>query len=53
MSEPENFTTRFGVLNVAMVLITILYTFIGLLGYLKYGDTTTGSITLDMPQNEL
>lgn len=53
MSEPQDFTKSFGVLNVAMVFITVLYTFIGLLGYLKYGDTTTGIITLDMPQNEL
>jgi len=53
MKNPKKFGTLFGVLNASMFPISLLYTFVGLLGYLKYGELTTGSITLDMPQTEL
>lgn len=53
MKEPERFASRFGVLNIALVPITILYLVVGLFGYLKYGENVQGSITLDIPQNEL
>jgi len=53
MKKPKKFVTPLGVLNTAMVIISLLYNFVGLFGYLKYGDATTGSITLDLPQNEL
>lgn len=53
MKNPKKFGSLFGVLNASMMPISILYTFVGLLGYLKYGEATTGSITLDMPQTEL
>lgn len=53
MKNPKNFGSMFGVLNASMLPISVLYTVVGLLGYLKYGDKTTGSITLDMPQTEV
>ncbi|CAH0390796.1 unnamed protein product [Bemisia tabaci] len=53
MAKPEQFTSRFGVINMAMVPIVLLYTVIGLFGYLQYGDKTKGSITLNMPQHNL
>lgn len=51
MESPERFGTTFGVLNCALVPITLLYTVVGFFGYLKYGDATQGSITLNLPNN--
>ncbi|XP_050432497.1 proton-coupled amino acid transporter-like protein CG1139 isoform X1 [Adelges cooleyi] len=53
MKNPKKFGSVFGVLNGAMLPITLLYTFVGFFGYLKYGEATTGSITLDLPAGEL
>lgn len=53
MAKPERFSTRFGVLNCAMVPITLLYTVVGFFGYLKYGQHTQGSITLNLPNDQL
>ncbi|XP_050540820.1 proton-coupled amino acid transporter-like protein CG1139 isoform X2 [Daktulosphaira vitifoliae] len=53
MKNPKKFGSVFGVLNGAMVPITLLYTFIGFFGYLKYGETPNGSITLDLPSAEI
>jgi len=41
-----------GVLNTSMVIVSCLYIAVGFFGYLKYGDTVTGSITLNLPVNE-
>lgn len=53
MKNPKKFGSAFGVLNASMLPISILYMVVGLLGYLKYGEETKGSITLDMPQDEM
>jgi len=53
MKNPKKFGSVFGVLNASMLPIALLYTCVGLLGYLKYGEGTKGSITLDLPQDEL
>lgn len=53
MKNPKRFGSAFGVLNASMLPISILYMVVGLLGYLKYGEETKGSITLDMPQDEM
>jgi len=53
MKNPKKFGSVFGVLNASMLPISLLYTVVGLLGYLKYGENTKGSITLDMPQTEV
>lgn len=42
-----------GVLNRSMILIIFLYVGMGFFGYLKYGANIKGSITLNLPQNEL
>nr|BAN20779.1 amino acid transporter [Riptortus pedestris] len=52
MKNPKQFNSLFGVLNCAMLPITFLYTSLGLLGYLKYGDDVKGSITLSLPDDE-
>lgn len=52
MKNPRRFGSAFGVLNCAMLPITLLYTFVGFFGYLKYGNETKGSITLNLPTDE-
>lgn len=53
MRYPENFTKPFGVLNVGMFVITLLFVCTGTLGYLKYGEDAAVSLTLNVPQDEL
>lgn len=52
MKKPQHFLGCFGVLVIAMTLIMILYTTLGLFGYLRYGDALRGSITLNLPIDE-
>lgn len=53
MKKPKNFGSFFGVLNASMIPISLLYTFIGFFGYLKFGENTKGSITLNLPEEDL
>uniref|UniRef100_A0A1Y1MZY0 Amino acid transporter transmembrane domain-containing protein n=2 Tax=Photinus pyralis TaxID=7054 RepID=A0A1Y1MZY0_PHOPY len=53
MKKPKKFNSTFGVLNVGMVIVTILYLTVGLVSYLKYGDAIHGSVTLDLPKDEI
>ncbi|KAF6210808.1 hypothetical protein GE061_013919 [Apolygus lucorum] len=54
MENPEDFGGLTGVLNTSMVIVALMYTFVGFFGYLKYGggNMILGSITLNLPQNE-
>lgn len=52
MNEPQKFVGLFGVLNQGMTYVTILYIVLGFLGYLKYGELTADSITLNLPREE-
>ena len=40
-----------GVLNFSMVSIALLYIGMGFFGYLRYGDQTAASITLNLPES--
>ncbi|VVC37496.1 Amino acid transporter, transmembrane domain [Cinara cedri] len=53
MSQPQKFLTArpCGVLNFAMTLIISMYSIIGFLGYLRFGNSTAGSITLNLPND--
>lgn len=53
MKTPKSFGGSFGVLNKAMILIVFLYVGMGFFGYLNYGDDVEGSITLNLPKNEM
>lgn len=53
MQTPQNFIGCPGVLNTGMTVVVILYTAVGFFGYLKYGDKTQGSITLNLPVDDL
>lgn len=48
----QRFGGNFGVLNRAMIVIVSLYVGMGLFGYMKYGSSVMGSITLNLP-NEM
>lgn len=53
METPQDFSGLTGVLNTGMVIVAALYTSVGFFGYLKYGDHVKGSITLNLPPNDL
>jgi len=53
MKNPEHFLGCPGVLNISMTVVVCLYTFMGFCGYLKYGEETRGSVTLNLPYDLL
>jgi len=53
MKNPRHFLGLGGVLNQGMAGVTMVYILLGFLGYLKYGDETKGSITLNLPTDEI
>lgn len=53
MKTPKAFGGWLGVLNIGMFIITVLYAIVGVLGYLKYGEHADGSITLNIPKDEM
>nr|XP_039272594.1 proton-coupled amino acid transporter 1-like isoform X2 [Styela clava] len=46
MRTPEHFPL---IIYLGMALVTCLYTSVGIIGYLKFGDAICGSITLNLP----
>lgn len=53
MKTPQNFVGICGVLNKGMSGVTLVYILLGFLGYLRYGTDTMGSITLNLPNDEM
>lgn len=49
MEKKQYFTPINGVLNTAMILVTIMYYSVGFFGYMKYGSDCQASITLNLP----
>lgn len=49
MERPKSFGGTCGVLNIGMIIVTGLYGFVGLFGYIKYGAHSKDSITLNLP----
>ncbi|XP_014092331.1 proton-coupled amino acid transporter 1 isoform X2 [Bactrocera oleae] len=48
MRKPSDFASTMGVLNMGMTLVTFMFLFAGILGYLKWGDGVGGSLTLNL-----
>lgn len=53
MKTPQNFIGCPSVLNLGMGFVVTLYAVVGFLGYLKFGNDTKDSITLNLPVDEL
>ncbi|KAG7202343.1 hypothetical protein KM043_018671 [Ampulex compressa] len=53
MKTPQHFVGICGVLNKGMSGVTLIYIFLGFLGYIKYQDATMDSITLNLPTEEI
>lgn len=53
MRTPQHFIGCPGVLNIGMSVVICLYAGVGFLGYLKYGDDTKGSVTLNLPVEDM
>lgn len=53
MKERKHFQRPLGVLNVGMAVVITLYTVIGTIGYLKYGENVMGSVTLNLPLDDV
>lgn len=53
MTKPQQFLGCPGVLNIAMTAVVALYTFVGFSGYLNFGEEVRGSLTLNLPQDEM
>ncbi|CAG9562915.1 unnamed protein product [Danaus chrysippus] len=53
MTKPQQFLGCPGVLNIAMTAVVALYTFVGFSGYLNFGEEVRGSLTLNLPQDEI
>ncbi|XP_065087406.1 proton-coupled amino acid transporter-like protein CG1139 [Ochlerotatus camptorhynchus] len=49
MKHPQYYLSTFGVLNSAMAFLIPLYSVTGFFGYAQYGETTKGSVTLNLP----
>lgn len=52
MEKPQEFLGKPSVLLISMIVVTVLYTVMGLLGYIRFGDEIRGSITLNLPTDE-
>ncbi|XP_066147989.1 proton-coupled amino acid transporter-like protein CG1139 isoform X1 [Euwallacea fornicatus] len=52
MKHPSHFIGCPGVLNTGMFFVVTLYASTGFFGFLKYGNATEGSITLNLPQDQ-
>ncbi|XP_046645066.1 proton-coupled amino acid transporter-like protein CG1139 [Daphnia pulicaria] len=53
MRRPWDFKGWTGILNTGMVIVTCIYIAMGFYGYLQYGEDILGSITLNLPQDEV
>ncbi|CAH0546039.1 unnamed protein product [Brassicogethes aeneus] len=49
MATPKSFLGPFGVLNIGMGLVTVIYVGMGMMGYWQYGKDIKASVTLNFP----
>lgn len=53
MKTPKAYLKPFGIMNIGMTIVLSLYIILGFFGYWKYGDASKGSVTLNIPQEEM
>lgn len=53
MKKPESFSKLCGVLNIGMFIVTGIFISFGAIGYWKFGEETQGSLTLNLPTDEM
>nr|CAD7431430.1 unnamed protein product [Timema monikensis] len=53
MKNPGHFLGCPGVLNVTMTVVVLLFGVMGFVGYLKFGENTRASITLNLPTENI
>ena len=53
MKKPKKFIQPFGVLNIGMAVNIILYTLIGLFGYIRYGRDVDPTITTSLTKESI
>ncbi|XP_058462013.1 proton-coupled amino acid transporter-like protein CG1139 [Malaya genurostris] len=53
MKHPQHFLHPVGVVNAGICFITLLYIVTGFFGYALYGPDTKGSVTLNLPNEEI
>ncbi|XP_058827303.1 proton-coupled amino acid transporter-like protein CG1139 [Topomyia yanbarensis] len=53
MAKPQHFLGCPGVLNTAMATVITLYAVIGFFGYVRYGEASAGSVTLNLPTDDV
>ena len=53
MKHPDHFINKLGILNIAMAIVVVLYAVIGFLGYARFGNEVLGSVTLNLPHEEM
>lgn len=51
MKRPLDYGGLTGVLNTALSIVALLFTAVAFYGYLKYGDDSLGSLTLNLPKD--
>lgn len=52
MAKPKDFRRPFGVLNIGIATIAIIYIFVAGIGFWRYGNNIKSSITLNFPTND-
>lgn len=52
MQKPQEFLGKPSVLLIAMIVVTVLYTIMGVLGFIRFGNDIRGSITLNLPEGQ-
>lgn len=53
MKNPKKFGGTFGILNIGMFIVTLIYVTMAMLGYWRYGSDIQDSITLNFPRQDM
>ena len=53
MKNPREMGGLYGVLNLGMIILTLICGLLGFFGFAKYGEKTKGSITLNLPIDQI